>query len=114
MSDTAAYKNTDREIWRGADEGNGSYYADSIHVTIGGAIGIDCGGHVIVRPVRDWHHLAVRDNEPSVTPADIEKMIAEFDPSRVTKCDDGTLRTYYSGYDLTAIAEYIAAELANR
>lgn len=51
--------NTDREIWRGPDEGNGSYYADSIHVTEAGGIGINCGGHVIVMPVREWHRVAV-------------------------------------------------------
>jgi hypothetical protein len=46
--------NTDKEIWR---EKSGDYYADSIHVTEGGGIGINCGGHVIVAPVRKWHEL---------------------------------------------------------
>lgn len=45
-------QNTDTEIWR---ERRGDYYADSIHVTEGGGIGINCGGHVIVAPVRRWH-----------------------------------------------------------
>lgn len=45
-------KNTDTEIWR---ERRGDYYADSIHVTEHGGIGINCGGHVIVAPVRRWH-----------------------------------------------------------
>lgn len=49
------YVNTDREIWR---EREGDYYADSIHVTEQGGIGINCGGHVIVKPVREWHRLA--------------------------------------------------------
>jgi hypothetical protein len=53
--DTTACKNTDREIWR---EREGDYYADSIHVTEGGGIGIDCGGSVYVKPVREWHRLA--------------------------------------------------------
>lgn len=52
---TATCENTDREIWRGPDEGNGSYYADSIHVTRSGGIGINVAGHVIVMPLRDWH-----------------------------------------------------------
>lgn len=51
-------ENTDREIWRGPDEGNGSYYADSIHVTKMGGIGINCGGHVIVKSPSAWHGLA--------------------------------------------------------
>jgi hypothetical protein len=47
--------NTDREIWR---EREGDAYADSIHVTREGGIGINCGGHVFVLPVREWHRLA--------------------------------------------------------
>lgn len=46
------YRNTDKEIWR---EREGDYYADSIHVTEGGGIGINCKGHVIVAPVEQWH-----------------------------------------------------------
>jgi hypothetical protein len=44
--------NTDKEIWR---ERPGDAYAASIHVTEHGGIGINCGGHVIVAPVRQWH-----------------------------------------------------------
>jgi hypothetical protein len=50
-------RNTDREIWRGLDEGCGSYYADSIHVTEGGGVGFNCGGTVVVLPLRKWHEL---------------------------------------------------------
>jgi hypothetical protein len=60
MSDTTGAKNTDRELWRGPDQGTGSYYADSIHVTEGGGIGINCGGYVFVRPLRDWHAMPAR------------------------------------------------------
>ena len=59
MSDMEA-KNTDRELWRGPDEGGGSFYADSIHITEGDGIGINCGGHVFVRPLRDWHAMPAR------------------------------------------------------
>jgi len=45
-------ENTDKEIWR---EKKGDYYSDSIHVTEHNGIGIDCGGHVIVAPIRKWH-----------------------------------------------------------
>lgn len=58
MSDNQAYENTDREIWRGPDEGCGDYYADSIFITKEGALGINCGGSVYVKPIRDWHRLA--------------------------------------------------------
>jgi hypothetical protein len=62
MSDEAKL-NTDRELWR---EREGDYYADSIHVTEGGGIGINCGGHVIVKPLQAWFALAV----PPVPTAD--------------------------------------------
>lgn len=48
-------QNTDRELWR---ERPDDYYADSIHVTTSGGIGFNCGGHVIVKPLRAWHGLA--------------------------------------------------------
>lgn len=53
-----AVENTDRELWRGPDDGCGDFYADSIHVTKNGGIGINVGGHVIVKPLRAWHALA--------------------------------------------------------
>lgn len=49
-----AYQNTDHELWREED----SYYAPSIHVTLQQGIGINVGGHVFVKPVREWHKLA--------------------------------------------------------
>jgi hypothetical protein len=48
--------NTDRELWRETPD---DYYSPSIHVTAGGGIGINVGGTVVVRPVREWHALAV-------------------------------------------------------
>jgi hypothetical protein len=50
-----ACENTDREIWRKVP---GDYYADSIHVTKEGAIGINCGGFVRVMPVEAWFEAA--------------------------------------------------------
>lgn len=48
---TIGCENTDKEIW----SENDSYYSDSIHVTEGDGIGMDCGGHVIVAPIQKWH-----------------------------------------------------------
>lgn len=48
-------QNTDREIWRETPD---DYYAPSIHVTQGGSIGVNVGGHVIVAGVREWHAAA--------------------------------------------------------
>ena len=45
-----AYKNTDKELWREKQSEGGK-----IHVTEYGGIGINCGGHVIVAPLRKWH-----------------------------------------------------------
>ena len=56
-----ACENTDREIWR---EREGDLHADSIHVTASGGIGINCGGTVFVKPVREWFRLAKRDANP--------------------------------------------------
>lgn len=60
MDKHPACKNTDRELWRGPDNGAGSYYADSVFITEEGSIGMNVGGHVIVKPIRDWFHLASR------------------------------------------------------
>jgi len=55
MSEQMAVQNTDRELWR---EREGDYYANSIHVTAAGSIGIDVGGFVIVMPLARWHEFA--------------------------------------------------------
>lgn len=54
-----AVKNTDKELWR---ERDGDYYADSIHVTEHSDISINCGGTVIVKPIREWHKLAMAEH----------------------------------------------------
>lgn len=54
-----AYENTDREIWR---EREGDFYADSVHVTKGDGLGINCGGAVFVKPLREWHRLAAQES----------------------------------------------------
>lgn len=55
-----AAKNTDRELYRDPAAVGLEYYAPSIHVTEGGGIGINVGGHVVVKPLSDWHALALR------------------------------------------------------
>jgi hypothetical protein len=69
-------QNTDREVWRGPDEGCGDYYADSVHVTQEGGIGINVGGHVIVMPAFEWHALATgatRARSPAAR-GDVERL----------------------------------------
>ena len=55
----APVKNTDRELWR---ETEGDYYSNSVHVTESGAIGINVGGLVFVKPLSDWHKLAMENS----------------------------------------------------
>lgn len=54
---------------------------------------------------------------PDPTPAEIELMIEDVEnhgAGTVQRTSDGALRTYYAGFNLTALAEHIARELANR
>lgn len=63
-----ACQSNDRELWR---ETPGDYYADSIHVTERGGIGISCGGTVHVMTLRQWHKLAggnMHDPLPKINP----------------------------------------------
>lgn len=62
-----AKQSTDRELWR---ERPDDYYADSLHVTATGGIGINCGGSVLVMPLRQWHALASSAPAPVTVPAD--------------------------------------------
>ena len=48
-------RNTDKLLWRERED---DYYADSVHITEGGGLGIDCGGTVFVMPLKGWHFLA--------------------------------------------------------
>ena len=48
-----AFENTDVELWR---EIKDDYYSPSIHVTKQGKIGINVGGYVIVKSLKEWHN----------------------------------------------------------
>jgi len=82
--------NTDRELWR---EPPGDYYADSIHLTEKGGIGINVGGHVIVRTLEQWHAALNQPNEralaapPSETPPGAR--VDEGRPQRHGRADAG-------------------------
>ena len=71
--------NTDRELWRESD----SYYADSIHVTADGGIGINCGGHVFVKPLREWHALALAAKRHSQIARPLADVVNSFCPPKV-------------------------------
>jgi hypothetical protein len=58
MSDNQGCEINDREIWRGPDEGGGDFYADALFINATGALGINCGGMVYVKTIREWHRLA--------------------------------------------------------
>lgn len=59
-------QNTDRELWR---EIPGDYYAPSLFVTQDGGVGINVGGRVFVKSLREWHAL-VAATEPELLPKD--------------------------------------------
>jgi hypothetical protein len=84
MSD-GPFLNTDREIYRGpsrAEWGDDDrFYADSIHVTESGGIGFNCGGHVIVMPLRKWFEAAqLADYAVTVAELLTEWLETEIDP----------------------------------
>ncbi len=89
-----AVANTDVELWR---EQPGDYYANSIHVTKGGGIGINVGGTVIVKPLAEWHRLAA----PQPSPSDVrgltkdERLVLEWlakeDSSAYGECHGAAL-----------------------
>lgn len=57
--DEEATLNTDRELWR---EPPGDFYANSIHVTEQGGIGINVGGVVRVKSLAAWHAMSEKDS----------------------------------------------------
>lgn len=96
-----AVENTDREIWRGPDEGNGDYYADSLHVTKDGALGINCGGSVYVKTIREWHRLAV-NTIPGAAMAEPATVAADLDggDARPNRKLDSSDRGHFHAADL--------------
>lgn len=66
--------NTDRVIYRTP---NNSMYDDRILVTKGGGIGIDVGGHVIVKPLRDWFYaMKLQEQRGELSPDSPEGQFA--------------------------------------
>jgi len=55
-------ENTDRLIY--SQERGDDYSLDTLHVTKDGALGINCGGYVIVKPIREWFRLATLEANP--------------------------------------------------
>lgn len=62
--DCQSVVNTDRHLWPDVSE---DPLCDRMHVTSGGAIGINVGGFVIVKTMREWHRLAVRDLDTTLS-----------------------------------------------
>lgn len=69
IPEDGACENTDRELWR---ERFGDFYADSVHITKDGRLGINCGGTAIVKPLKTWHDLA------SAPPAPAARLLHSF------------------------------------
>ena len=89
-----AYANTDKEIYRGPSRcefgDKDRFYADSLHITKDGALGINCGGHVRVLPIREWHKLGTESRPDTVR--DIEGIVNRvLDMAIRFICVEGTL-----------------------
>ena len=63
-------ENTDRELWR--DDWQGT-----IFITERGGVGINVGGHVIVKPLRDWHKAFAEATAPP-TPDEDDELVARL------------------------------------
>lgn len=95
MSDTRnpPAANTDREIWR---EREGDYYSPSIHVTANGGIGMNVGGYVIVKPVRQWHTMALRDRLEIEQIEDGRLRLSIWSDGGITDIIEGPLRFIFN------------------
>ena len=67
-NNTAACKNTDRHLWPQVSD---DVDCPKLFVTPGGGIAINVGGHVIVKPLSEWHKLA-RASSPAQEPITTE------------------------------------------
>lgn len=81
MNDEPQAVNTDVELWREVED---DCYSPSIHVTKSKSIGIDVGGSVYVKPLREWHRLAKSKDEEI---AGLRKELEEVKGI----CDDGEI-----------------------
>lgn len=90
MSSDIAYENTDVELWREQPEGTpDSYYSPSIHRTDSGGIGINVGGMVYVKTLKEWHRLteqeAIREKERAEQTELLTKLILSVNRSKYGK-----------------------------
>lgn len=77
-TDGGPVQNTDRHLWPQVSR---DAYAPSLFVTADGeGIGINVGGHVFVKPLREWHALAVQSRTPA-QPEQVPKAWFCFVPS---------------------------------
>lgn len=102
--------NTDRELWR---EREGDYYSPSIHVTAQGAIGINVGGTVHVRTLREWHAILecsdlevnqILDRWDQTDPKIQRGIVAKF-VERAAKLDESLLDVFV---EIDQLADFVA------
>jgi len=79
--------NTDRHLWPDVSEPGAVH--ESIHVTAQGGIGINVGGFVYVKTLREWHKLAggpwsVRDEKALTSKQQLHRLVhaGELRPTR--------------------------------
>ena len=71
--------NTDTELWREPQEnGSTDYYSNSIHHTSDNKLGINVGGHVIVKSLEDWHKLAQTTKPTDTQELELGEILTKF------------------------------------
>lgn len=97
-----AAMNTDRELWR-SEEGEHPYC--SIHVTEYGGVGINLSGHVIVRPLADWHALALKDRVAVAPEAAVEGTRDDDDEAYLVLVLINAMHEGADGFPLVAMSD---------
>lgn len=106
MTDEMPCLNTDRELWR---EVEGDYYANSVHATEGGGIGISVGGLVIVKTPAEWHEAIRASIEDEVR---LLRSDCEFLLSVIDSCDEAEAPSCEMDPEDTARIDFIRASLS--
>jgi hypothetical protein len=100
MTDDMAAENTDREIYRERED---DYYADSIHVTAAGGIGLNVGGEVVVKPLRDWFALAEPPKSVTNLHLDLEDLQRKHEKWLIGTDDDAEMAQEWVMENLPAL-----------
>jgi hypothetical protein len=104
-------QNTDHELWRESDDR--SQCTPSIHVTQDGGIGINVGGTVKVRTLREWH--AAMNPDQSIRIAELEAELASLRDDPEFDATDAAHPAWWRGHEhTTAVFCQLVNEILDR